>query len=300
MKTIKSKRLRAIGLFIVLMALITSYYFNGIATKTPSINSKEADRVYNELPNYQKVKIDVSIKSLDALQKLIYTKLEPNGAVKLHSEEQGSYALYLYQVDQQKISAVLDNISEVGNISSKVERISAQNTQLDLDAKLRDKEVIYEKELQDYSNSKVKYSYQLNRLNQLSKEVDSLKFEISNQKNKAMSLLYIRAMVAPNKIGRVHNYQKFLLDFIKYIIIFGVIVSFLHYGTLLLVYLLSVMGIKFPSIGSYGKGYNDYAGYRGYQNYGSYGYGGNRKRKVKRIYRNKQSSNDDSESEDDK
>jgi hypothetical protein len=296
----KSTRLRSIGLFIVLMALITSYYFNGFQSKAPSVNTKEADRFYNELTNYKKIQIVVGIKSLETLKKLIYTKLEPTGANKLHSEEQGGYALYIYQIEQQNIPAVLDNIAEIGSINSKVERISAQNTQLDLEAKLRDKEVIYQKELQDYSNSKVKYSYQLDRLNGLSMQVDSLKFEISNQKNKAMTALYIKALVAPNKVGRVQNYQKFVIDFIKYLIVFAVVISFMHYGTILLAYLFSMLGIRFPSLSSIGKGYNDYAGYkgygggyRGYGSYGSYGYGGSRKRRVKRIYRNKEKSDED-------
>lgn len=297
MKTIKSKRLRSIGLFIVLMALITSYYFNGFESKAPTINTKEADRFYNELSNYKKTQIKVSVKSLDALKKLVYTKLEPNGAVKLHSDEQNGYALYIYQIEQQNIPSVLDNISEVGTISSKVERISTPNTQIDLDAKLRDMESIYQKEMQDYTNAKVKYSYQYDRLNQLSKQVDSLKFEISNQKNKAMTLLYIKAVAVSNKAGRVRNYQKFVIDFAKYLVIFAVIISFIHYGTLLLVYLLSMLGIKFPSLSSYGRGYNDYAGYKGYQNYRNYGYSGSRKRRVKRIYRNKSDSKDDSDKE---
>jgi len=299
-KVKKSRRLRAIGLFIVLLALVTSYYFNGFQSKAPSINTKETDRFYNDLSNYKKIQVIVSIKSLDALKKLIYTKLEPGGAVKLQSEEQAGYALYIYQIEQQNIPSVLDKIAEVGTISSKVERISAQNTQIDLEAKLRDKEAIYQKEMQDYANSKVKYSYQLDRLNLLSMQVDSLKFDISNQKNQAMTLLYIKAMVAPSKVGRVQNYQKFVIDFVKFMVIFAVVVSFLHYGTMLLAYLFSLLGIKFPSISSMGgggydgyAGYKGYKGYGGYQGYGSYGYGGSRKRRVKRIYRNKEKSAED-------
>jgi hypothetical protein len=282
------------------MAIITSYYFNGFEAKAQSINTKEADRVYNDLTNYKKMQISVSVKSLESLRKVIYTKFEPIGAIKLHSDEQSGYALYIYQIETQYLPQMLDYISQIGSISSKVERISPQNTQLDMDAKLRDMEAIYQKEFVDYNNSKTKYSYQLDRLKQLSTEVDSLKFQISNQKNRAMTLLYIKAQMPPNKVGKVKNYQKFVIDFLKYLIIYSVIVSFLHYGTVLLVYVLSMLGIRFPNIGSYGRGYNDYAGYKGYQGYGNYGYGGGRKRKVKRIYRNKKGEHHENEDDSNK
>ena len=299
MKTGKNKRLKSIGAFIVLIAIITSYYFNGFEAKAPSVNSKEADRVYSDLTNYKKMQIAVRVKSIESLRNVITTKLEPAGAVKLHSDEQGGYALYIYQVETQYLPTMLDNISQIGSISSKVERISPQNTQLDLDAKLRDMEAIYQREFQDYNNSKTKYSYQLDRLKQLGMEVDSLKFELSNQKSRAMTLLYIKAQMPPNKVGRISNYQKFIVDFLKYLIIYSVVVSLLHYGTVLLVYLLAMLGIKFPSITSYGGGgYNGYAGYKGYQGYGNYGYGGSKKRRVKRIYRNKRGEQDEKEDDD--
>lgn len=301
MKAVKSKRLRSIGLFIVLVALITSYYFNGFESKTPTINTKDTDRLYSELPNTQKIQINLSLKSLDLLRKLITTKLESQGAIKLSSVEQNSYGLYIYQIDSQNLPSILNDISEIGTITNKVEKINTQNTAIDLEAKLRDREALYQKEFLDYNNSKTKYSYQLERLKLLGNEVDSLKFEISNLKNKAMTLFYIKAQVVQGKVGKIRNYQKFVFDFIRYLIIFTVIVAFLHYGTVILVYLLSLLGIKFPSLTNYGgRGYNDYAGYKGYRGYGSYGYGGSRKRKVKRIYRSKQSSDKDKQEEEDK
>ncbi len=301
MKSVKSKRLRSIGLFIVLVALITSYYFNGFESKAPTINTRETDRLYSDLPNTQKIQLNLSLKSLDLLRKLISTKIEQQGAVKLSSVEQHSYGLYIYQVEAQNVPSILNDISEIGTITNKVEQVNTQNIAIDLDAKLRDREALYQKEFLDYNNSKTKYSYQLDRLKMLSQEVDSLKFEISNLKNKAMTLLYIKAQVVQGKVGKVRNYQKFVLDFIRYLIIFTVIVAFLHYGTVILVYLLSLLGIKFPSLTNYGgRGYNDYAGYKGYRGYGSYGYGGSRKRRVKRIYRSKQSSDKDKQEEEDK
>ncbi|GEM_PF-1216001 len=302
----KSKRLRTIALFIVLISLITSYYFNGLTTKAPAVSSRNTDRIFEEMTHSQKIKIGVNVKSMELLRKFIDTRLIAQGALKLNAEEQGNAGRYIFQVEPQNVSSLLTELAEIGNIYDKKENNNVMDTSVDLESKLRDREALYQKEFSDYDNSKTKYSYQLDRLNQLSKEVDSLKFAISNQRNKAMTLLYINAQQLSGQGGRVRSYQKFFLDFLKYLIVFTVVLAFLHYGTLLLVYLLAMLGIRFPSLtGILSRGYNYYAGYkgyRGYRGYSGYGssYGGSRRRKVKRIYKNKPSSESDSSDEEGK
>lgn len=300
MKTSRSKRLRTIGLFIVLISLITSFYFNGFKSKPTTVSSRETDRIFSELTHSQKIRIGVNVKSMELLRKLIETKLIAQGAIKLNAEEQSSVGRYIFQVEPQNVNSVLADIGEIGSIYDKKESVNVLDTSIDLETKLRDREALYQKEFSDYNNSKTKYSYQLDRLNLLSKEVDSLKLAISNQRNKAMTLLYINAQQISGQGGRVRNYQKFFFDFIKYIIVFTIVLAFLHYGTVLLVYLLSMLGIRFPSLtGFFGRGYNYYAGYKGYRGYGGYGYnyGGSKKRRVKRIYRNKTASASDKSDE---
>jgi hypothetical protein len=307
MKSTRSKRLRSLGLFIVLVALILSYYFNGMQTKTPTINTRETDRIFEDLPHTKKIELDVSVKSFDLLRKMISTKLEGQGAIKLNSEEHGGFSLYIYQIDPLSLNMVLSDLSEIGTITNKVEKVNTQSADIDLEQKLIDREALYQKELQDYNNSKTKYSFQMDRINQLSKEVDSLKFEIKNQRNKVMTLLYIKAQTQTGNVGRIRNYQKFVFDFLKYIVLCTFVVAFIYFGTIALVYFMALLGIRFPSLGRYlGKGYNYYAGYKGYtgysgyRGYGRYGYGGSRKRKVKRIYRDKHSSESESEDESNK
>lgn len=296
MKAIKSKRMRAIALFVVLIALMTSYYFNSVKVKPVIPVSKETDRIYNELSHSKKVQVDVSVKSFDLLRKFLSNRLEQQGAIKLNSEERSGYGYYIYQVDSQNIPSVLTSISEIGTVASKVEKVNSQAIEIDLEARLKDREAIYQKEFQDYNTSKIRTSYQLDRLKQLRIELDSLKFAISNQKFKAMTLLYIKAMQSDSRVGKVRNYQKFVFDFIKYLVIFTIVIAFLNYGTILLVYVMSLLGIKIPSLsGLVGKGYNYYSSYRGYRQYGGYnryGYGSNKKRRTKRIYKSKQPSED--------
>jgi hypothetical protein len=294
MKGIKSKRMRTIGLFVVLIALMTSYYFNGVKVKPNLPVSKETDKIYNEISNTKKIQVDISVKSLDLLRKLLNSRLETQGAIKLNSEEKSGYGYFIYEVDSQNIPSILNSLSEIGTITSKVEKVNTQTIEIDLEARLKDREVIYQKEFQDYNNSKLRASYQLDRLKQLRYELDSLKYAITNQKYKAMTLLYIKAMVSDTRVGKVRNYQKFVIDFIKYLVLFTMVIAFLNYGTILLVYVMSLLGIKFPSLsGLFGRGGNYYDGYKGYRRYGGYnryGYGSNKKRRTKRIYKNKQAS----------
>jgi hypothetical protein len=297
MKSSKSKRLRAIGLFIVLAAMIVSFMHNGISPRAQGINSRETDRYYEELTNTNKVKLEVNVKSIDLLKNLVANKLDAQGSVKLSSEEQSNSCLYVYQINPQSLAPIIAAVSEIGSIISKTERTSSNSSQIDLLAKLRDKQILHDKAFEDYKNSKNPISSKLIIINDLQSQIDTLKFQIANQKNQEMTVLYIKAQVAASGTGKFAGYKNLLLDFVRYVIMFSVAVAVLYFGTILLVYIFSLLGIRFPSFSSLlGKGYNDYAGYKGYRGYGSYGYGGNRKRRVKRIYRNKHSS--DSEKSD--
>jgi hypothetical protein len=298
-KNTKSKRLKAIGLFIVLVALITSYYLNGFQSKPPTINTKEAKRLFEDLDNQKKVSIDVSIKSIDAFKNLVNTKIDPQTSKKVYAKEDNNHVIYIYQIEPQLVQPLMAYISETGTIKNSEEKIGEQGVIFDLENRLRDRETLYQREFQDYNNSKVKYSYQLDRIKNLGKEVDSLKYEIANQQNKAMTALQIVAQVPPGRSGKINSMQKFIMDFIKYMVIYTIIVAFLHYGSAVLVYFLSLLGIRFPNLSSYGgRGYNTYAGYKGYRGYGSYGYGSSKKRRTKRIYREKERTNSENDSED--
>lgn len=298
MKNTRSKRLKAIGLFIVLVALIISYYLNGYQAKPPSVNTKEAKRIFDELDNQKKVSVDINAKSIDTFKKMLSSKIDTQASKKLYAKESNNFAIYIYQMEPQVVQPLLSYISEIGTIKNSEEKIEDRGVIFDLENRLRDRETLYQREFQDYNNSKVKYSYQLERIKNLGKEVDSLKFEIANQQNKSMTALQIVAQMPPGRSGKIGSVQKFFFDFVKYIIILTIIVAFLHYGSAVLVYFLSLMGIRFPNLSAYGgRSYNAYAGYKGYRGYGSYGYGGSKKRRIKRIYKEKDKNSDDSDNE---
>lgn len=299
MKTSRSKRVRAIGVFIVLIAIITSFYMGSKGSKSSAVDNRDAKKIYDSLNNRTKISISISVKSLAALKFVIQSKLNTEDNLKIYSKEQSNSALYIYQVDPQSVPVTMGYLSEVGNITNSEERISTQQGEIDLENKLRDREIIYQKEFQDYNTAKVKYSYQLDRIKQLGKEVDSLKFEIANQRNKAKTILFLTARIQASNVGRVAGYRVFLLEFIKWLVIYSIAVIFMYYGTIVLMYLMTLLGIRFPSISAYGgRGYNIYAGYKGYRGYGSYGYGGSKRRKIKRIYKNRPSSDEESDEND--
>jgi hypothetical protein len=280
----------------MLLALATSYYFNGYKSHGTVINSRETDKKYEELDNYNKIQLDLSIKDIAVLKNLVNNQLISLGAEKIHSDEQGSYALYIYQIDPQNVAAATEMISKAGTVAHKVEKINTLSSQVDLEKKLQDRQLMYKKEFDDYNNSKSKYSYQLNRINQIGKEIDSLQTQLDNQKNRAKTLVYVKATVSLGSKGKVHNYKKFFVDFGKFLAVFFFAALLVYYGTVFLSYILSLLGIKLPKLNSYGTGYSGYGGYSGYKGYGGYSYNEkNRKRKVKRIYRDKSSSNNSDE-----
>lgn len=288
MKASKSRRLRALALLVVLAALVVALLHNGLSSKPQSINSRDMDRVYENLTNANKVKLDVSVNSLDQLNELVNKELDNQGSVKLGSEEQGNYCLYIYQLTPDQLPKIISNLSQIGSISSKSESLNPNSTQIDLENKLRDREARYQIAKQNYKG----YSYQDANLSNIEKEIDSLKILINNQKNLQMPILYIRAQAAASGIGKMQHYKNILLDFIKYVIIFALGIAILYFGSILIVYIFSLLGVRFPSFSNISnRGYNYYSGYKGYHSYGGYGgYGDHHKRRVKRIYRSKHSS----------
>jgi len=298
MKTVKSKRLKAIGLFIILIALILSYYKN-IYNSKPAVKpmqSKETDNYFEQARNNEKIRLDVELKSLADLRKLVDEVIEPAGARRVISNEQTQQANYIYLMEAGQVTSVLDAVATLAVIKDRNE-INTPVSGIDLEEKLRIRTGEFER-LRSKTNIT---SYDRITLKQIEHEIDSLRTEISNLKNKSLSLLYLKARITPNRIGRFSGAKNFFLGFVFYVVIGVVGIALLYYGTILLMYLLAMLGVKMPSLSGYlGKGYNDYAGYKGYRGYGSYGYGGSRKRHVKRIYRNKRSSDSDSQEEDDK
>lgn len=297
MKTVKSKRLKAIGLFIILIALILSYYKNVYNSK-PSfkpMQSKETDNYFEQARNNEKIRLDIELKSLADLRKLTNEVIEPTGARKIISNEQTRQANYIYLLEAGQIPAVLDAIGSMAVIKDRNE-INTPVSGIDLEEKLRIRTGEFER-LRSKTNIT---SYDRITLKQIENEIDSLRTEISNIKNKSLSMLYLKTHVAAGRISRFSGVKNFFISFVFYVVTGVVGIALLYYGTILLMYLLAMMGVKMPSFSGLGKGYNAYAGYKGYRGYGSYGYGGSRKRKVKRIYRNKHTSDSDTQEDDDK
>lgn len=82
-----------------------------------------------------------------------------------------------------------------------------------------------------------------------------------------MPILYIRAQAAASGIEKC-NIINILLDFIKYVIIFALGVAILYFGSILIVYIFSLLGVRFPSFSNISnRGYNYYSGYKGYHSY---------------------------------
>jgi len=301
MKSVKSKRLRAVGLFIILAALILSYFkpFGHRNMPSPAANqTKETDAYFDESRNLEKIKLDIKVKSIAELKSVIAANLESGGAQKVISNEQNSYGNYVYLVDSAQAQVAKQAISAIAVGTPYLDEKISPSSSIDLQAKLRDREADYQR-LRQNNNLP---SFQVSRIRQLEHEIDSLKMEISNLQTKSLTLFYIKASLALKAAGQFGSLTGLVKSFLFYVVLLLAIVALLYYGTYLLMYLLALLGVKLPSISAYlGKGYNDYAGYKGYRGYGSYGYGGSsKKRRIKRIYKNKHTSDSDSRESEDK
>jgi len=303
----KKARFRAIGLFIFLLALATSYYYNGIKNSKQTINSKEADRKYDQLDNSYKIQVDLATADMDGFKANLLKQTKDLGTIKLFSEEQSAYALYLIQYKSQYTNEMINLLGKLGKISRKIERVNTMGNIIDLQSKLNDKREMYDKAKQDYNTSKYRSYLRKQELDALRAEIDTLEYQLMNQKNREQSLIYIKAISSKaTSSGMIRDYEKFGIDFVKWLVVYMAAIVLIYYGSILLVFLLSLVGIKLPNAPGYGgyggygssKGYGGYSSSGSYSSYGAGRYGSygkyssdyNRRRRVKRVYRNKPSS----------
>jgi hypothetical protein len=294
MKSVNKKRMKAVGLFIIIAAIFASYYYNVVRMKVPPINTRESLAVFQAASNVNKVKLDFLFNSFDEFKKVVNATIETKGIKKFSAEERNYYGLFVYELNPDQVQNVITEFSKIGYILSKTENIVTQSDKNDLEKQKIYKESLYNKEFQDYQNRKTGYSSQSERIDKLRREIDSLDLAIKDTSTKRMTLLYVYAQMRPDKFGVNFDIKRFLGGIVAYSAIFAIIAALLYFGGMIIAYIFPLLGIKIPSFGGKGRGYNDYAGYKGYHGYGSYGYGGSKKRRVKRIYRNKHTSDSDS------
>jgi hypothetical protein len=292
------RRIRAIAILIIFLALAYAAFSTLKPEKSRTgITSefKEADAHFREVGSLNKA--SVTIRSQD-----IGRTLESIGKiVEIHSLEKplfknigGSFGAFIFRVRENTMPQIKDQLSGIGSILDWKEIVDS----VYVAKKLSTEESILVSKRSDLANFdplKRSYGTASSEKDQLINEIRKLENTVDILRNSNTSLLYIKAIPVSGGT-KTPIFVKFARNLGLALLALVILTVILYYGTKLLIYLLSLLGVRGFSTGALGGG-SQY-GYGSYANryYSKYGYGGGR-RKVKRIYKDKPSTPKSEESE---
>ena len=289
MPTSKRHRVRAVAIFVIFIALAYAG-FKTFMHKAPTTDNRqvfrEADTHFRNTGSLNKAKVTVrSMNIAKALESV-------NGIVNAHALERpllkdvrSNYGLFIFRIEGSMFNPVLGQLAEIGSIEEQKEIVDSALVV----KRLPTEEAILagkRNELAGLGSDGDRIVGSLTeRKNHLIDEIRRLETSVDILRQSDTTLLYVQLVTASG--GRnVSLVRRFAQEFGLALVVLFVGTILIYYGTKLLMYLLSLLGVRGFSIGSLGGG-----SHYGYGNYASryyhrHGYGANR-RKVKRVYKGK-------------
>jgi hypothetical protein len=226
--------------------------------------------------------IPKSIASMDALVRSITPK-------PIRRESKGGFGIYTFSVPGSVYPSLRDRLAKTANILSEAEM---QDTSLvNIDANLETSTLAsLTKDLEEMDKIRVPTDHDQRQKEVLRAKIRDTKAKLENLKTTESYLVYatLKPIVKSNTL--ISSVKTMGITFLKWLAIFFVGMVLVYYGTKLLMWLLGMMGVKGISAGGVGSSYQ-YGGYGNYANkyYSRYGYGGSH-RKVKRVYKDKRTT----------
>jgi len=296
------RRVKGIAIFIVFMALAaTIIQFQKDGAKRPSFNFKPSFNEYRDLKFINKAQISFTADNITKAQDGIGQIMANRGKQRIRKQNEGSFGAYIFTIPQGELQNVIGELRTYGSIGSQVEQIDTSLVNLDFEsesARLKS----YETELSDLSNLRFPTDAQNRRKEALHGLIHTSRLNLDKLSEGENVLLYITLSPKQKDSNMLTMIKTLTMNFLQWLLLFSVGMVLVFYGTKLLMYFLSAIGVKGISAGGLGGNYN-YGGYGGYSSYAKYssryGYGG-RSRKVKRIYKDKGAPSTEEPEEDNK
>lgn len=287
MAKISKRRVQAVAIFIIFLALAAAALTTMKKRDAePKFDYKDSNNQFIKAGSLNKAEIIVNSlnfgKALDEMNKLV----ESYSMKTLRKDRKGNNGKYIFIVELTKFPEILAKLAAIGTIEQQSELVDSTL----ISKKLSTEEAVLaskKNELKRLETQSSVYGSDLGDKNTRIAEIRNLENTIDLLKNGDKTLLYVK--LQPSLGGNsLSQLKTFALNFVTYLIGLFMVVVLAYYGTKLIMYLLSLMGVKGFNLSNLGGNYQ-YGNYGNYANryYSSrYGYK-NSKRKVKRIYKDK-------------
>lgn len=295
------RRVRGIAVFIVFLALAaTIVQFQNQGTKKPTFNFKPSANEFRDLKFINKAQISFSAENIAKAQEGISNIMNEKGKQRIRKQNEGSSGAYLFTVPQNELESIVAELRTFGYVGSQTEQIDTSLVNLDFDAESA-RLASYENELADLDKVRYPSDQQNRRKETLHGLIHQSRNNLDKLRDGENTLLYLTLVPRQKSNSWMESTKTLSLMYLFWLGIFAVGMVLVYFGTKLLMYFLSAIGIRGLSAGGLGSSYN-YGGYGSYSNYARtssrYGYGGNSKRKIKRIYKDKEPSSSEEEEND--
>ncbi len=283
----KSKhRFSAVAVLIVILAIgITVYEVTKATSSAPKIDFRDSNHQFNNLKFINKAKVSFSTPDPAKAQDEIARIMDEKGKRRIRKEDGGSYGAYIFTVGNETISEIVGSLREIGTIGTTVELIDTALVNLDFDsesAKLKS----YESELSDLGKVRFPSDIQNKRKEELHALIQYARNNLEKLRENDITLLYITLSSGGSAKKGLNLIMDYFIVFLKWLAILFLLRILLVIIANLLVDLFNLVGIKPNS----DQGFGSYSGY-----YTRYSNRGESKRKIKRVYKDRDIKPENSE-----
>lgn len=268
-------------------------------SKTPTFNFKESQNEYRNLKFINKARITFAATNIAEAQNGINNIISQNSKQRIRRQNEGSFGAYLFTIDQKQMASVTEELKKFGSVVSQIEQVDTSLVNLDHESEAT-RVVSYEKEQADLALVRFPSDAQNRRKETLHALIQQSRNNLERLEEAQNVLLYITLSPVRGRSNFIQKVQNMVIIYLTWLGIFAVATVIVYFGARLLMYFLTLMGVKGISSSGLGGSYNYGGSYSNFSRYSSnYGYSSGRgKRKVKRIYKDKdKSSSSDSEEE---
>ncbi len=288
------KRILGIAIFVVVLALAaTVIEFEGQGRRAGGSDFYKASaNEYRDLSFINKAQIsfssDDAIKAQDGIDDIIGTHAQK----RVRRQIQAGMGAYLFIIPQNDFGQVTQKLREFGSVLAQTEQIDTALVNLDFESESA-RLASYERELDDLDKVRLPSERQSDRKEALHGLIQASRNNLDYLRDKESVLLYLTLRPGQQGSSVVGTARGFIFGYLRWFMIFAIAVILIVLGTRVLMYFFSLFGIKTPDLTGYK--YGDYGGYSNYYRSKSKKDG---KRRVKRVYKDKDSSTDQGDSAD--
>ncbi len=297
MKSTSLRRVQGVAIFLVFLAIVaTIYQYKGKGGAPKPVDLKSQQTEFQKRNWLNKVSFNLLSSDLQGSIQKMNELVSSYGTQTDKREIQSNYSVFVFSLEKTKLNSLRTELKQMGNIGSEVESVdtSLVNTNVEIEtANLAS----YEKDLAELDKIRVPSDPELRRKESLRAQIRRSQQKLDDLKRSDSYLVYVSIVPAGKHSSSIKSLGSIAMFFFKTLAFLFVAAILIYYGTRLLMYFLALMGVK--GLGSGGlTGPYQYGGYGSYTGkyYSRSGY--NRgKRKVKRVYKDKESTPKDEDIE---